>query len=101
MIFLFHQSFTLRKRTVWIFVNRFSEEILIKFISIIIIIIIIIISTIIMMMMMMMMMMMPGFIKTRSPIYLVAYGMNYLHILKHQVSLVTSLVTWRLLTLAN
>ena len=27
MIFLFHQSFSLRKRTVWKFVNRSSEEI--------------------------------------------------------------------------
>ena len=46
-----------------------------------------------MMEMMIMMMMMPGFMKTRSPIQLVAYGINYLHILKHQLSLVTSLVT--------
>ena len=43
MMFLFHQSFSLRKRTVWRFVNRFSEEILITFIIIIIIIYIIII----------------------------------------------------------
>ena len=44
MIFLFHQSFSLRKRTVRRFVNRFSEEMLIKFVIIIIIIIIISVS---------------------------------------------------------
>ena len=46
MIFLFHQRFSLRKRTVWRFVNRFSEDILIKVVIIIIIIIIIIINII-------------------------------------------------------
>ena len=46
MTFLFHQSFSLRKRTVWRFVNRFSEEILIKFVVSIFIIIIIITITI-------------------------------------------------------
>ena len=47
MIFLFYQRFSLRKRTVWRFVNRFSEEILIKVIIIIIIVIIIIVVIVI------------------------------------------------------
>ena len=47
MIFLFHQRFSLRKRTVWRFVNRLSEEILIKVIIIIIIVIIIVVIVIV------------------------------------------------------
>ena len=47
MIFLFYQRFSLRKRTVWRFVNRFSEEILIKVIIIIIIVIIIVVIVIV------------------------------------------------------
>ena len=47
MIFLFYKSFSLRKRTVCRFVNRFSEEILIKFVIIIIIIIVVVVVVVV------------------------------------------------------